>query len=35
VVFATDGERFSNWAQLHIEGPSNTAASAWADLHIV
>ena len=35
VVFATDGERFSSFAQLHIEGPSNNALSAWADLHIV
>jgi hypothetical protein len=35
VVFATDGERFSSFAQLHIEGPSNNALSAWADLHII
>ena len=37
VVLATDGERFifSSFAQLHIEGPSNNALSAWADLHII
>ena len=36
VVFATDGESYySSFAQLHIEGPSNNALSAWADLRII
>jgi hypothetical protein len=35
LVFATDGEKFSNFATFHIESSTNHAPSGWADLHLV